>query len=96
MQEETGLTVLDPVLCGVKQFQTKSHARYVVFFYKATQWSGTLRSSPEGEVFWTPRQALASLPLVNDFLDMVAVMESDTLSEFYYFTENGNWNLQLL
>ena len=50
VQEETGLTVEDPVLCGVKQFQTKSDARYVVFFYKATRYSGTLRSSDEGKV----------------------------------------------
>ena len=35
--EETGLTIEDPVLCGTKQFQTKTDARYVVFFYKASK-----------------------------------------------------------
>ncbi len=96
MQEETGLTVLDPQLCGVKQFQTKSGARYVVFFYKATRWTGTLQSSDEGEVFWIPRAALSQYALVEDFTDMVKVMETNSLSEFYYYTENSQWGLKLL
>lgn len=39
--EETGLTVEDLKLCGVKQFQTKDDARYVVFFYKTNRFCGT-------------------------------------------------------
>ena len=34
--EETGLTIRDPVLCGVKQF-TENGRRYVVLFFKTTQ-----------------------------------------------------------
>ena len=96
MREETGLTVLDPKLCGVKQFQTKIGARYVVFFYKATQWTGQLQSTDEGEVFWITREDLPKYKTVSDFADMVKVMENDTLNEFYYYNENGNWGLKLL
>ena len=32
VKEETGLDIQRPVLCGVKQFQTKEDARYVVLF----------------------------------------------------------------
>lgn len=96
MQEETGLTVHDPRLCGVKQFQTDSGARYVVFFYKATQWSGMLKSSDEGDVFWIPRAALSEYRTVPDFLDMVKVMESTVLSEFYYHKNSNEWGLKLL
>lgn len=96
MQEETGLTVMDPQLCGVKQFQTKTGARYVVFLYKATQWTGSVQSSDEGEVFWLPRTELSKYHLVDDFLDMVKVMETDGLSEFYYYQENEKWTLKLL
>ena len=95
-QEETGLTIEDPQLCGVKQFQTADHARYVVFFYKATHYHGTLRASCEGEVFWIARSDLSKYRLVDDFMDMVKVFESDDLSEFYYFTEDGKWNYKLL
>lgn len=96
VREETGLTVENPVLCGVKQFQTESDARYVVLFYKANRYSGTLCSSDEGSVYWLPRQALAEQKLSIDMMDMVKVMESEELSEFYYFMDGNNWDFKLL
>ena len=94
--EETGLTIENPTLCGTKQFQTKNGERYVVFFYKTNRFSGDLRSSDEGKVFWIPRKNLEQYTLVDDFMDMVKVFENDDLSEFYYYKNDGNWNLKLL
>lgn len=94
--EETGLIIENPVLCGTKQFQTNQGERYVVFFYKTNRYSGTLKSSDEGEVFWIPRQELPKYTLCEDFMDMVRVFEEDSLSECYYYTENGDWKLKLL
>lgn len=94
--EETGLTIENPKLCGVKQFQNHQDARYVVFFYKADRYYGELRSSDEGEVFWIKRDELNNYTLVEDFMDMVKVFENDDLNEFYYYKENGNWGLKLL
>lgn len=94
--EETGLTIENPILCGTKQFQTRRGERYVVFFYKTNRFSGQLRSSDEGEVFWIPRETLPNYTLCDDFLDMVRVFEDDTLSEFYYYKQDGNWKLKLL
>ena len=93
--EETGLTIQDPVLCGTKQFQTKDDARYVVLLYKASRFSGELKSSDEGEVFWIDREKLTDYPLAPDMEAMVQVMESESLSEFYYYKEDGRWNYQL-
>lgn len=93
--EETGLTISSPLLCGTKQFQTDEGARYVVFFYEASQFSGQLKSSSEGEVFWIDRKDLANYPLATDMLAMVEVMESPQLSEFYYYKEDGNWKFRL-
>lgn len=94
--EETGLTIEQPTLCGTKQFQTKDGARYVVLFYKTNRYSGTLRSSDEGEMLWIPRSDLHKYPLVPDFLAMLQVMEADDLSEFYYYIEDDDWKLKLL
>ena len=94
--EETGLTIENPTLCGTKQFPTRNGERYVVFFYKTNRFSGELKSSDEGEVFWISREDLPKYRMVDDFLDMVKVMEEDDLSEFYYYKENGNWKLKLL
>ena len=96
VREETGLTIENPRLCGTKQFQTDRGERYVVFFYKTNQFSGELHSSNEGKVFWIPRKDLNKYTLVDDFLDMVKVFESDTLSEFMYYIENDQWKFKLL
>lgn len=94
--EETGLTIEDPRLVGVKQFQTKRNERYVVFFYKATKFSGMLTSSDEGEVFWIERAELQNRPLVTDFMEMLRVFDSPELNEFYYYKEDSGWGLKLL
>ena len=94
--EETGLVIENPILCGTKQFQTSKGERYVVFFYKTDRFSGELKSSDEGEVFWIPRTDLGKYVLCDDFPDMVKVFESEDLSEVYYYTEDGSWKLKLL
>lgn len=94
--EETGLTIENPILCGVKQFQTRENARYVVFFYKTDRYSGELRSSDEGEVFWIPRNTLGQYALVDDFDKIVQVFETDSLSELYYHRKDGSLHTELL
>ena len=65
--------------------------------YKADRYTGDLQSSDEGEAFWLPRQQLSEYRLVEDFMDMLKVFESDTLNEFQYYQENsGEWGLRLL
>lgn len=93
--EETGLTIANPRLCGVKQFQKNDQTRYVVFLYKANCFSGTLKSSDEGEVFWVNRKQLHNLPLVADFEELLRVFEESELNEFYYDQTNGNWTVKL-
>jgi len=95
VREETGLTIDDPVLCGTKQFQTDTGARYVVFFYKASKFHGNLRSSKEGTVFWLPRKELQNQKLAPDMMEMVQVMESNDLSEFYYQKIGKQWQYTL-
>lgn len=81
--EETGIRIEHPKLCGVKQFQTEENSRYVVFFFKANHFSGTLRSSEEGEAFWIPRSELMQQKLVNGFPEILKLFESEELSELY-------------
>ena len=94
--EETGLTIENPTLCGLKQFQTLKGERYVVFLYRADRFHGELKSSDEGEVFWIPREKLPEYPLVPDFPDMVRVFEEDGLNEFFYTHDEAGWHVRLL
>ena len=96
VREETGLTVENPRLCGVKQFGTRDGERYVVLFFKTDRFSGELCSSDEGEVFWIPRSELQNHKLASDFLDMVKVFEDDDCSEFYWSNESGEWKAEIL
>ncbi len=96
MREETGLTVLDPVLCGLKQW-TENGRRFVVLFFKASQYSGVLQDSDEGHVFWLDRALLPKQKLANNMMDMVRVFEDPNLSEFYHYNENQDqWLYKLL
>ena len=94
--EETGLTIENPKLCGVKQFRTDDHERYVVFLYRADRFTGELRSSHEGEVFWVPRTDLPKYSLVPDFLDLLRVFEEPELNEFLYRRGSDDWKISLL
>ncbi len=96
VKEETGLDIEAPILCGIKQFRTEEDERYVVLFYKTDRFSGTLRDSGEGKVFWIPRSDLERYPLSVDFMDMVKIFESEQLSEFYYYQEDGQWRFDIL
>ena len=98
VREETGLTILDPILCGIKQFPLQGGGRYVVLLFRASRFTGTLTSSAEGEVFWLPREELENCRLAPDFSEMLHVFESPGLSEFYYYREpeTGEWQHRLL
>ena len=86
--EETGLTIAHPRLCGIKQFrQQSSGARYVVLFFRADEFSGELKGSEEGEVYWVRRDELENYQLADHFMDMVRIFEDDSLSECHW---NGN------
>ena len=94
--EETGLTIENPKLCGVKQFMTDGGERYVVFLYRADRYHGALRSSHEGEVFWVPREKLFDYPTVPDFAELVQVFEDPDLNEFLYRRGSDDWKISLL
>jgi 8-oxo-dGTP diphosphatase len=90
MREETGLTVKEPKLCGVKQFPIEG-GRYLVFLFKADTFEGTLRSSQEGKVEWVELDRLGEYPTVMHLKELIDVMLSDNLHEFQYILEGEDW-----
>ena len=91
IREETGLTIENPKLCGIKEFQKEQDGkRFIVFLYVASRFSGELRSSAEGEVFWYPLSELKrSKELADGFSEMLPVFTSDEISEVFY---TNNWD----
>lgn len=86
VREETGLTIENPKLCGIKEFQKEQDGkRFIVFLYVASRFSGELRSSDEGDVFWYPLSELKrSKKLADGFSEMLPVFTSDEISEVFY------------
>ncbi|MCI6846343.1 MAG: 8-oxo-dGTP diphosphatase [Erysipelotrichaceae bacterium] len=97
VKEETGLTLLKPVLCGIEEYkQTKDEDRYVILFYKCNEFEGELKSSDEGEIYWLDRDKLDSVKLSFDLDRMIEIMESDTLSELIYYFEDGEYKSKVV
>lgn len=86
IQEETGLTIENPKLCGIKEFHKSADGkRYIVFLYVANRYSGQLKASGEGAVFWYPLAELAaSENLIDGFREMLRVFTQDDVSEVFY------------
>ena len=91
IREETGLTIENPKLCGIKEFQKEQDGkRFIVFLYAASRFSGELRASDEGDVFWYPLSELKrSKELADGFSEMLPVFTSDEISEVFY---TNNWD----
>ena len=94
MKEETGLTVRNPRLVGVKQFPI-ADGRYLVLLFKATEWSGALVSSEEGRMEWVAYQDLPGIKTVDDLTDLLAVMNTPELTEFQYLVSGDEWRVSI-
>lgn len=81
VKEETGLTISHPQLVGVKQFYDHNDERYLVFFYIAEQFSGTIKESDEGKLTWMSAKELKKQKLAYNFDHDLPVFFEQTISE---------------
>ncbi len=64
IREESGLTIAAPALKGVLTFPDFAHGEdWYVFVFTASEFSGKLSDSPEGELKWVPDRDLLGLNL---------------------------------
>lgn len=94
MKEETGLEIVNPILVGVKQFPIK-YGRYVVFLFKTNEYFGELESSDEGKLEWVEYNKLNDINTVDDFEELLKVINSINLSEFQYIVNGDIWEVIL-
>lgn len=90
MKEETGLTIYNPELCGLKQFPIDG-GRYVVFLFKTNSFEGELISSHEGRMEWVHRNEISRLNTVADLEKLLRVIERGELTEFQYILNGEDW-----
>ena len=82
MKEETGLTIENPQLCGIKEWINGDGSRYIVFLFKTDRFSGELVSSKEGKVFWAEREEVLRMNWIWNMDGIMRVME-DSPAELF-------------
>ena len=89
IREETGLTIEDPVLCGVKDWIDEDGSRFIVFLFRAEKFSGTLASSSEGRVFWVEIDKVLDLPWIWGMDSLMKIFVDGEYSELYLSAFDG-------
>ena len=90
VKEETGLTILNPKLSGIKQFPIED-GRYLVFLFRADEFEGELVSSEEGQMKWIEKDELEKVNLASGFYETMKVMFDESINEFQLVEENDDW-----
>lgn len=94
MKEETGLDIKNPRLAGVKQFPIKD-GRYIVFLFRTSEFTGSVVSSDEGQMEWVDINKLSEYEAVDDFEELLEVINNPNLSEFQYLVEGDIWTVSI-
>ena len=70
----------------------------MILLYNTDSYSGELRSSEEGQVFWTPLKSFLELPLADGMPMTLRVFLENTLSEHFFSkkeAEKDEWEEML-
>lgn len=96
MKEETGLTIENLKICGFKDWIQEDGTRYVVLLYKTHKFTGELKSSDEGRVFWIDRADIDRVNLIWNMKELLEIFDTDLYSEFFFKIKNGKYKGELL
>lgn len=89
VKEETGLTIINPTLCGLEEYKNdKTYDRYLVFMFKANKFKGRLKPSNEGKVYWMDINDFKKAKKSLDMDILYKVMISAKLNELVYYKED--------
>ena len=73
MLEETGLTLGEVEACGFLEWPFDGMDHYVAFIYRCKDYSGSIRLSAEGEVFFIDVDDIGKYPLSMDMDKILAI-----------------------
>ena len=96
MKEETGLTIENPKICGFKDGIQEDGTRYIVLLYKTDKFTGELKSSDEGRVFWIDRADIDRVNLIWNMKELLEIFDTDLYSEFFFKIKDGKYKGKLL
>lgn len=96
MKEETGLTIENTKICGFKDWIQEDGTRYIVLLYKTHKFTGELKSSDEGRVFWIDRADIDRVNLIWNMKELLEIFDTDLYSEFFFKIKDGKYKGELM
>lgn len=91
--EETGLKLNRVELCGIKSW-CENDERYCILIFRSDDFSGQLKGSEEGKVFWARKDGLKDLPLSKGMEDLIELYQKG-YNEIYYRKTGEKWTTEL-
>lgn len=82
VSEETGITILNPKLCGIYHW-IRDGVHFIVYIYKAIKFKGKLTSSSEGQVYWISLDDFLKKDLAPGMEAVVKLIQDDELHECF-------------
>ena len=101
VREETGLTVSGLRLCGVVEWETvgeraedspaevTANSKYIVFMFRASAFTGTLKSSAEGRMEWMTLDDMRRRGLAPHMDEYLRVLLDDNVPQAYGISGSG-------
>ena len=89
IKEETGLTIKNPQLCGIKNWINDDGSRYIVFLFKTDEFSGELTSSDEGRVFWMEKEDVLKSNWIWHMDGLLKILADGEYAELFLDSADG-------
>ncbi|MCF0229882.1 MAG: 8-oxo-dGTP diphosphatase [Parasporobacterium sp.] len=80
--EETGLTIMNPVLRGIYHWY-QDGAHQIVLLYRTSEFEGSLKSSEEGTVYWISREDFEKKDLAVGMPRVLQIMDDTDITECF-------------
>lgn len=90
VREETGLEIRNPVFCGIYHWY-KDGVHNVILLYRANEFSGELKSSEEGLVYWIPLADYRRKELAGGMDQVLKIVADGEAGECYMHLEGGKY-----
>ncbi len=84
INEETGLEISNLKQCGIKDWIQPDGSRYIVLLYKTSTFSGELKSSCEGKVYWIDIDKLPELNPIWNAEEILKITYDEEFSELFF------------
>ena len=88
VREESGLDIQNPVFCGIYHWM-KDGVHHVILLYRADRFSGKLKSSEEGAVYWIPLEEYQRRELAGGMQEVLRIVCSGDVRECFMQLEDG-------